>query len=225
MTLNLAVADVVVVDGVREARFDEAYDTWEVTGRDGERHTARVVIDVERGQPDAYLGVARHGVPNYFTVTTKPQMRYVTACIRALADRECTRVEVKAHVHAQYSRGIRPQPDLRILQRRNMSDFEFNRIDDDDEDDDYQGPAVLVDDDCTEIEVQVHLAAVYEPLDNTLHWSGRIAPSDELRALHRTTNQPVRLRIDGNEPVDGLLLDADPWGGSHITGQGRCLYS
>jgi hypothetical protein len=42
--------------------------------------------------------------------------------------------------------------------------------------------------------------------------------------MHRTTNQPVRVRIADHQPVDAVLVDHDPWGGSHIVGEGGSPY-
>ncbi|BBZ14417.1 FAD-dependent oxidoreductase [Mycobacterium branderi] len=235
-----------------------------LVGRDG-----RTIQQVWAEGPEAYLGMAVYGFPNYFMIMgpntgvgnqsvvfmIEAQVRYIVACIRALADRESTRVEVKSHVQAQFNRELQRRSDgtvwtaggcdswyldgegvnraiwpattmsyWRRTRRPDLADFDYSRIGEDEADADYSGPAVLVGDEGDELAVQVRLMAQYEPLANAVCWSGRVMPSAELRALHRRTNQPIRLQINGSQPVDALLLDADPWGGSHICGKGECPY-
>ncbi|MFC4376867.1 DUF4873 domain-containing protein [Nocardia halotolerans] len=172
------------------------------------------------------------------------QVRYIVRLLVALNEREYTRVEPKAHVQAQFNRELRrepagagwtvggrrgerstrSQPYWRRLRRANLGDFEFTRLTDREEDEDYSGPAVLIDADGDRHEVHVHLLAVYEPVENTVRWYGRVAPSPRLRALHVRNNLPIQLRIGANDPVDGVLVDADPWGGSRIHGRGAYPY-
>ena len=83
---------------------------------------------------------------------------------------------------------------------------------------------MLIGADGSEIDVQVHLLARYQPVDNMVRWSGRIQPSPELAGLHRGLNQPVQIRVDGEPPVPAILVDHDPWGGSHIVGEGVSPY-
>lgn len=225
---------VVVLDAVETAVFDGATDRWVV----GEL-AARVLIDtaVEPGTRRGlladddvragmrpYLAGARHGFPNHFTVTDDEAARYVAQCLGALWRRGCTRIEVKPHVQAQYSRGV---DRVRRKDRRTakLADFEFTTSHDREEDDeDYRGPAVLIGADGTEIDVDVHLLALYQPVDNAVRWSGRVQPSAALADLHRGLNQPVHIRVGGRPAVPAVLVDNDPWGGSHITGAGQSPY-
>lgn len=103
-------------------------------------------------------------------------------------------------------------------------DFEFTRPEDRENDDEYHGPAYVIDADGVEYPANAHLLALYQPVDNAVHWSGRLEPSADLAGLHRTTNQPVQLRVPGCQAVAALLVDSDPWGGSHITGRGTSPY-
>jgi hypothetical protein len=230
----------VVLESAGTAVFDSGQDRWLIGDV-----AARVLIDtaLETGtrtgllaDDDArarfgvhpYLGVARHGFPNHFTVTDDGATRYVVACLRALWARGCTRIEVKPHVQGQYSRHVaagiaRPRRNAR--RTPDLADYEFTTAHERDEDDeDYRGPAVLIAADGTEAEVQVHLLALYQPVDNMVRWSGRIQPSPDLAGMHRGVNQPVRIRIDGQPPVPAILVDHDPWGGSHIVGEGDSPY-
>jgi hypothetical protein len=224
---------------VASAVFVDDEDRWLVVTRGGDQHTARVVV-ATGAAPDVvgrldpgeagrfgrhpYHGVARRGYPNFFTVTDRRTAALVVKCLFALRDRGCTRIEVKEHVQSQYSRYI-DNGLVRLVDKPRLADFEFSRAADRAEDDEeYRGSAVLTAADGTEAAVEVHLLAVFQPVDNMVRWSGRVQPSVELAAMHRTTNQPVRIRIADHEPVDAVLVDHDPWGGSHIVGEGGSPY-
>lgn len=175
----------------------------------------------------AYLGMARHGFPNHFTVLDRDAETNVAACLGAVWSRGCTRIEIKPHVQAQYSRNV--DAGLGRLRRKarrtpDLGDYEFTSARNREEDDeDYRGPAVLSADG-TEVDVQVHVLAVFQPVENAVRWSGRVQPSRALAGLHRSLNRPVLIRIGDNPPVDAVLVDHDPWGGSHIVGEGDSPY-
>ncbi|GAA1028488.1 MULTISPECIES: NAD(P)-binding domain-containing protein [Amycolatopsis] len=235
-----------------------------LTGRNG-----RTIQDLWADGPEGYLGVAAHGLPNYFTLVgpntgvgnqsivfiIEAQVRYIVQLLAAMNRREHTRVEVKAHVQAQFNRQLQrksegtvwtaggcsswyldangvnraiwPETTLAYWKRTrtaNLGDFEFSRLGDREEDEDYSGPAELIAQDGTRHPVQIHVQATYEPVENTIRWYGRVAPSPRLTELHVRNNLPVQLRIEDNEPVDGLLVDVDPWGGSRIHGRGAYPY-
>ncbi|MEU3011620.1 NAD(P)-binding domain-containing protein [Nocardia asteroides] len=265
---------IITDDGVRHQVDAIIYGTgFKVTDKaqdmDLVARDKRTIQQLWADGPEAYLGIAANGVPNYFLLVgpntgvgnqsivfiIEAQVRYIVQLLVALRDRECTRVEPKAHVQAQFNRELQRKsagtvwtaggcrswylddkgvnraiwPDTTLAYWRrtrtaNLSDFEFTRISDREEDEDYAGPAVLIDAEGGRHEVRVHVLAVYEPVENTIRWYGRVAPSPELRALHVRNNLPIQLQIGDNEPVDGVLVDADPWGGSRIHGRGAYPY-
>ncbi|MFB8004284.1 NAD(P)-binding domain-containing protein [Nocardia sp. NPDC056000] len=223
-----------------------------------------------RDGPQAYLGLATYGLPNYFLLMgpntgvgnqsivfiIEAQARYIVALLAAMRAREATRVEVKSHVQQQFNRDLQrrsrgtvwttggcrswyldsdgvnraiwPGSTLDYWRRTRtprLADFEFTRPEDRDDEDEYHGPAFLSGADDIEYPVRVHLLAVYQPVDNTVHWSGRIDACADLARLHTVTNQTVRLRIPDRDAVPALLTDSDPWGGSHITGSGAFPYT
>lgn len=236
---GLADVSELAEQQVLSAAFVDDEDRWLVATRGGDQLTARVLVaagapldivgrletaEVSRFGAHPYHGVARRGYPNFFTVTDRRTAGQTARCLAALRDRGCTRVEVKAHVQAQYSRNIDAGLE-RLNDKPRLADYEFSRRSDRDEDDEeYRGPAVLTSADGMSAAVRVHLLAVYQPVDNMVRWSGRVQPSPELTAMHRVTNQPVSIRIADHEPVDGVLVDHDPWGGSHIVGEGGSPY-
>lgn len=236
-------SDVLAVAPDRPVAFDADLDKWVITDGDGTTRAVDVIIDSaeaphRRGLLDEsdsrrrfgehrYLGVARHGFPNYFVVTDRMSGRYAARCVQTLVERRCTRVEVRGHAQAQASRNIdgrREHLNPVIGKRPRLSDFEFTCRDDREEGEDYRGPAVLHDADGGNVDVEIHILAVFQPIDNAIRWSGRILPTPVLASLHRTVNQPVTLTIGSNPPVPGLLVDQDPWGGSRIVGAGSCPY-
>lgn len=231
---SAAVIGVVGIDSDEPAVFDGQEDRWCIGDL-----AARVLIDTvprpalrtgvrNDDTPHAYLGVARYGCPNHFTVTDDDSAHYVVRCLSALWQRDNTRIEVKVNVQAQYSRQVAAGIDrTRRKDRRtpHFADYEFTAAHDrEDDDEDYRGPAVLIDVDGAEIDVEVHILAVFQPVVNAVCWSGRVTPSAALAELHRSLNQPVQLRIAGNPQVPAVLVDHDPWGGSHIVGEGDSPY-
>lgn len=222
-----------------------------------------------RNGPQAYLGMATHGLPNYFMLMgpntgvgnqsivfmIEAQARYIAAVLRAMRAYEATRVEVKSHVQQQFNRilqrasqgtvwtsggcrswyldgegvnrAVWPGSTLsywRTTRAINLGDFEYTRREDRENDDAYHGPAHLIDENGDEYTVRAHIIAHFEPLDNTVHWSGRLEQSSGLIRLHQSLNQPVHLRIPGEDAVPAMLTDNDPWGGSQIVGEGASPY-
>ncbi len=221
-----------------------------------------------RNGPEAHLGLAVHGLPNYFVLMgpntgvgnqsivfmIEAQARYIGAVIRAMREYEATRVEVKSHVQQQFNRNLQrasqgtvwtsggcqswylddegvnraiwPGSTLsywRTTRAINIGDFEFTRPEDR-EQDGYHGPAHLIDENGDEFAVEAHIIAHYEPLDNAVHWSGRLEPSADLIRLRQRLNQTVHLRVPGGDAVPALLTDNDPWGGSQVVGEGVSPY-
>ncbi|MEU0545357.1 NAD(P)-binding domain-containing protein [Nocardia sp. NPDC005978] len=230
----------------------------------------RTVRQLWRDGPQAYLGLAAHGLPNYFLLVgpnsgvgnqsivfmIEAQARYIAQLLTTMRDREATRVEVKAHVQQQFNRmlqhrsrgtvwttggcrswylddegvnrAIWPGSTLEYWRRTRMprsGDFEFTRAEDREDEDEYHGPAFVSGPDGVEYPVRAHLLALYQPIGNTVHWSGRLDACANLARLHPVANRPVRLRVPGRDPVPATLTDGDPWGGSHITGHGAFPYA
>ena len=81
----------------------------------------------------------------------------------------------------------------------------------------YAGPAVVTADG-TEVEVQVDLRTMFQPVDGRLHWYGRLAATPGLPSAH--AGAVVVLRTDHGS-AEGRLSDVDPWGRFRIGGVGR----
>jgi hypothetical protein len=93
----------------------------------------------------------------------------------------------------------------------------------DDEDEGFQGPAVLVVGD-SELDVEIHLADHFEPLDGRTHWYGRVARTQavvEAKAAGATT---VAVRI-GDRMAEARLAEFDAWGNLALRGVGTPPYA
>ena len=112
------ITDVVVVDGGHDldgAVFDEATHTWTLpTCR------ARIVISDQtrcgRDNLVPYLGVAVHGVPNYFTVTgaqpvADARLDYIAECLKLMRRTASTRIEVRYSTQRMFHDRSRDKPD------------------------------------------------------------------------------------------------------------------
>ncbi len=83
----------------------------------------------------------------------------------------------------------------------------------------YDGPAVLV---CEGREIAVHarLSGRFEPISGRYQWTGRLHPSDDVRATVRP-NTAVRLHTGDGRSAEATIREEDPWGGFRIGGTGR----
>jgi len=171
-----------------DARFDETTHTWTV----GDRR-ARVVIATDGILPTEfasradgltpYLGVAVHGVPNYFLLTgpdTAAQKGYIAKCLDYLSRTDSTRIEVRLstqrHFDDRSSGRIRRRGRYwRKVGRRIPSAFEVSSRDgeNDADDDVYDGPATVRIDDQSH-GTQVRLTGRIDPIDGHYHWQGTI---------------------------------------------------
>ena len=171
-----------------DARFDETTHTWTV----GDRR-ARVVIATDGLLPsefacradglEPYLGVAVHGVPNYFLLTgpdTAAQKAYIAKCLDYLSRTDGTRIEVRSSTQRYFNdrssgRTRRRGHYWRRVGRRIPSAFEVSsRDDENDADDDvYDGPATLRIGDQSR-GTRVRLTGRIDPIDGHYHWQGTI---------------------------------------------------
>ncbi|MFZ2242293.1 MAG: DUF4873 domain-containing protein, partial [Gordonia amarae] len=178
----------------------------------------------------AYLGVARHGMPNYFLAADPTAAAHAAAVATALWKRKRTRVDVKPHLQAQFNRNVElgwHKLNPTLTTKPDLSDYRFtdaHERDEQDNEDDYCGPAVLTTEDGSSFEVKIHVIATYQPTEDTVRWYGRVLPSEAQKRAHQRLNQPATIQVGDHAPVAALLTDADPWGGSQITGAGDAPY-
>ncbi|GJF16045.1 hypothetical protein NGTWS1803_31520 [Mycolicibacterium cyprinidarum] len=190
-----AVGTVLFVGvGGREAdsaRFDEATHTWTLGGR-----RARVLVASDGALPfhlsnadglDPYLGVAVHGIPNYFLITgpdAAAQKSYIAKCLNYLSRTGNTRIEVRSSTQRYFNE--RPRGGThrrgrywRRVARRIPSAFEVSSLDDENDAADtvYDGPAT-VNIDGQSHEAWVRLTGHIDPIDGHYHWQGRVFDTD-----------------------------------------------
>lgn len=218
--------DVLVLDdAIVDAAFDEATHTWTV--RTGDRtHRAGIVIAAGGSFPAVpakdgvvlapYLGVATHGVPNYFVVggpEAPRQKRYVGECLDHMARRRCTRIEVRYSTQRVFNDRA-TQPNWRRMRDKIASAFDFASLAGAD-DGVYDGPAVVRVADADTVS-RVRLAGRIEPIDGRYHWRGTV-----FGALAPATRfpQPVTLTIDGHT-VAARLTERTQQGGYSVVGVG-----
>ena len=82
----------------------------------------------------------------------------------------------------------------------------------------YDGPARLVLDDGSHVDVDVRLRGAFQPIDGRYHWYGRLACDPVVDAVG--TSRTVVIRTPGGSAA-GHLSDRDPWGRLRISGTGR----
>ena len=86
----------------------------------------------------------------------------------------------------------------------------------------YAGPARLVTgagEDEVEVEVEVVLRGLFQPIDGRYHWYGRVTSGEHVDAL-AASRTPVSLRTPYGVAA-ARLADRDPWGRYRVTGTGR----
>lgn len=228
---------MTVIDTVRyvdttdaaDAEFDEATHTWAVAGR-----RIRIAIATDGALPAAlacrvdgqrpYLGVAVHGVPNYFVITgpdTAAQKGYVAKCLAHMSRTGSSRIEVRPSAQRLYNErspggAHRSGRYWRRVGRRIPSAFEVRShgFELDVDDAVYDGQAMVVIDDRNH-EAHVRLTGRVDPVDGHYHWQGTIFD----------TGLDVRLPKDvmvtvGERTAAGRLTERTPWSTFSVTGQG-----
>lgn len=216
-------------EAVTDAVFDEATHVW--TLRDGR---ARVVVATDGSLPAAsacrpdglspYLGVAVHGVPNYFVITgpdVAAQKGYVAKCLAFMSRTSSTRIEVRSSAQRLYNdrsprRSHRGGGYWRRVGRRIPSSFEVRALGLDDGPDDtvYEGPAIVTVGEHSH-PTQARLTGRLDPIDGHYHWRGTLFD----------TGFEVRLPQDATVTVDdraaaGRLTERTPWSTFSVAGLG-----
>ncbi|GFG55763.1 DUF4873 domain-containing protein [Mycolicibacterium agri] len=222
------IAGIAVYDDcdLSQASFDEATHTWVLpTCR------ARIVVtnQIRSGRDNLkpYLGVATHGVPNYFMVTgadavAAARLNYIAECLKLLRRTESTRIEVlystQRMVHVRKSSSERTDPKYwQRMHKLAPAAFDLSShigV----ESDLYDGRAVIrVGDD--EREVRVRLSGRLDPLDGRYHWQGTIF--DELS--DDALGQPATVAI-GERSAEGRITERTPQGRFSVAGVGAPPY-
>ena len=214
-----------------KAEFDEATHTWTVAGRH-----ARVVISIDGALPAEradelapYLGVAVHGVPNFFLLTgpdTAAQKGYIAKCLDYMSRTDSTRIEVRSGTQSYFnarfnarssSRKHRRGHYWRRVGRRIPSAFEVSSQADNGRDPDdgvYDGPATVRFDDCS-YDTQARLTGRLDPIDGHYHWQGTIVDTGFEVKVPRDVTVVV-----GERQAAARLTERTPWERYSVAGVG-----
>lgn len=191
------------------AAFDESAHNWTI----GDRQ-ARVVIatdgalpaDASSDGPAPYLGVAVHGVPNYFLITgpdSAAQKAYIAKCLAYLNRAGGTRIEVRSATQRLYDERSRGRVHSsghywRRVARRIPSAFDVSSGAGFGADDDvFDGTATVLVGGVPH-RSRVRLAGRIDPIDGHYHWQGTVF---DIRV-------DVRLPQDVRVVIGGRTADA-----------------
>ena len=221
------IDDVAFVNADRIARlsptFDESTHTW--TLRAAEQPHARVLIATDGATPDGtdrdavglvpYLGVAIHGLPNYFLVTgpdVAAQKSYIAKCLQVMAATEATRIEVRYSTQRYFSEKRPARIQWRRVAKHIRRAFDLSsRIADCDL---YDGRATVhIGDDGRD--ARVRLTGHFDPIDGQYHWQGMILEQLDADAFAKQAVVTI-----GNRSAAARITERTPQGGYSVVGVG-----
>lgn len=216
------IDDVAFVNADRliDAAFDEKTHTWTLQSQT----RARVLIATDGAVPDgsdareAYLGVAVHGLPNYFLITgpdVAAQKSYIAKCLQVMADTGSTRIEVRYSTQRYFTERKRSSKiQWRRVGRHIRSAFDLTSHTTV-EDDLYDGRATVhIGDD--DRDVRVRLTGHFDPIDGQYHWQGTIL--DDLPGPGKLP-QPATVTI-GNRSAAARITERTAQGCYSVGGVG-----
>lgn len=222
------IDDVIFVNADRIARlspvFDEGAHTWTLQS---EQPRARVLIATDGAMPDGtdrdalglqpYLGVAVHGLPNYFLITgpdVAAQKSYIAKCLQVMAATESSRIEVRYSTQRYFSEKQSGRIQWRRVAKHIRRAFDLGShvtV----EDDTYDGRATLhIGDDGRD--ARVRLTGHFDPIDGQYHWQGTIFEElDDADKLPKSAIVTI-----GNRSSAARITERTPQGGYSVVGVG-----
>jgi hypothetical protein len=224
---DVAFIDTNRLAGLIDPTFDESTHSWTVPTQHGQYHRARVLIATDGVVPagtdalEAYLGVAVHGLPNYFLITgpdVAAQKSYVAKCLQVMADTGSTRIEVRYSTQHTFNKRTRSRRSRRVNWRRVAkhirSAFDLSsHIAVEDEVYDGRASVQIGHADC---DVRVRLTGHVDPLDGQYHWQGTIL--GQLPGADKLP-QPATVTIGGRS-APGRITERTSQGGYSVVGVG-----
>jgi hypothetical protein len=221
------IDDVAFVNAERIVRlrpvFDESSHTWTLQGG---QPRARVLIATDGAVPDGadrdslglepYLGVAVHGLPNYFLITgpdVAAQKSYIAKCLQVMAATEATRIEVRYSTQRYFAEKRPGRIQWRRVAKHIRRAFDLSSHVTADEL--YDGRATVhIGDDGRE--ARVRLTGHFDPIDGQYHWQGTI-----LEPLDGTDKLPKPAVVTiGNRSAAARITEHTPQGGYSVVGVG-----
>jgi hypothetical protein len=225
---DVAFVNADRIAGLTDLAFDESTHTWTLQSQSGEHHRARVLVATDGVVPggrfsdaldlEAYLGVAVHGLPNYFLLTgpdVAAQKAYMAKCLRLMADTGSTRIEVRYSTQRTFNERKRSgQVHWRRVAKHIRSAFDLSSgtaV----EEEVYDGrAAVHIGDDGRD--VRVRLSGHFDPLDGQYHWQGTV-----LEQLPGADKLPQAATVTiGNRSAAARITERTPHGGYSVVGVG-----
>ena len=200
--------------------FDEKSHVWAL--QSGIR--ARVLIATDGAVPgdvdprEPYLGVAVHGLPNYFLITgpdVAAQKSYIAKCLQTMADTGSTRIEVRYSTQRYFAERKRSAHiEWRRVARHIRKAFDLSShiavLDDL-----YDGRAAVRIGD-HDHDVRLRLTGHIDPLDGQYHWQGTIL--EQLPGAEKLP-QPATVVI-GNRSAAARITERTAQGGYSVVGVG-----
>ncbi|GAC1408016.1 MAG: hypothetical protein NVS4B6_28990 [Mycobacterium sp.] len=226
--------DVIFVNADKITRLQPVFDAgahiWTLRSQIGEGHRARVLIATDGAVPEGsgsevlglepYLGVAVHGLPNYFLITGKDvaaQKSYIAKCLHVMAETRSTRIEVRYSTQRCFTEKRSGRPgriNWRRVARHIRRAFDLSsQIAG--EDDMYDGRATVHICEGAH-DVHLRLTGHFEPLDGEYHWQGTIL--EQLPGVDRLP-QRAAVTID-NLSAAARITERTSQGGYSVVGVG-----
>jgi hypothetical protein len=222
------ITGIAVLDGVdlSESVFDESTHTWALPSC-----RARIIVtnQIRAGRDDLapYLGVAVHGVPNYFMVAGEnsvadARLDYIAQCVTLMQRSRSTRIEVlyssQRTFHMRETGRVRTDKAYwqRMIKAAPSAFDLSSHIGVVDEV--YDGPATLRVGD-GEQRVRVRLSGHLDPIDGRYHWQGTI-----LDAPIELQPRPVTMTI-GEQTAGCRITERTQQGGYSVAGVGMPPYA
>ena len=226
--------DVIFVNAEKIARrhpvFDEGTHIWTLRSQTGEDRRARVLVATDGAVPEGsgskalglepYLGVAVHGLPNYFLIAgtdVAAQKSYIAKCLQVMADTRSTRIEVRYSTQRYFTEKRSGRPERihwRRVARHIRRAFDLSShiaV----ADDVYDGRATVhIGDEAND--VRIRLTGHFDPLDGKYHWQGTILA--QLAGVDRLP-QPATVTID-NRSAAARITERTAQGGYSVVGVG-----
>jgi hypothetical protein len=225
---DVAFVNADRIAGLTDLAFDESTNTWTLQSQSGEHRRARVLVATDGAVPggrfsdaldlEAYLGVAVHGLPNYFLLTgpdVAAQKAYIARCLRLMADTGSTRIEVRYSTQRTFNERKRSgQIHWRRVAKHIRSAFDLSSrtaV----EEEVYDGrAAVHIGDDGRD--VRVRLSGHFDALDGQYHWQGTV-----LEQLPGADKLPQAATVTiGNRSAAARITERTPQGGYSVVGVG-----
>lgn len=173
---------------------------------------------------EPFLGIARHGFPNYFFVTGPDlgaQARYVARCLGLMNKTGATRIEVRRSSQQVFNERahLAPARTFRVRSAFDLSSAATPGAQT------YDGEATLTIAG-TSHPVRVRLSGHLDPIDGNYHWQGTVFSSpaqplpDEVLKRARTATLTV-----GERTAPARITEQTPWGTHSVAGVGAPPYA